>query len=535
MKAEETTVQRKTKKIWSKWKSIGTQTGTSTALLPAQRQFQEQVEINIRANSVMTKVTSVPPPENEPEEQPETTPRSGNLPKDYALDILQWTARFFMHGDPLRSRRSSKSKSGNTSSDVSDIPTDVSDIPADVRSSLEENLYYEAHERQSSEESCSELRSALETQGSLDESTSASDLPLDSAPITISNLSTSTSISTDTGEEGNAAYRARCAREADMLGDPDTSSSGIASTDQSELADRNDWFQRGEDLVAEENRNVLPPEDLEPSEEEDLGQRDAVLALEQWMQSGPHVLAENPIEKNLNNEPIESEGSGTSIYPPVIPPRWLITDSIEQASTSSEDLSRSRSVERQAGPSKSKKKRWQKRGQLRSLQKSLETSMVSTEEEIDSSKQAAKAIEEDSNPHPADDGLKESSSGMESLVDSERAKSDLSASLPMEVETRGIYAPSTSKQGLETCSHSKASTKRGKKSRAFNKESAKTKYSLPSPTKSKQESSSSKQSQQRKGKSPISQGKNPDERSTREDDDSKKEKSMSKNNLDVVF
>ncbi|GIZ04578.1 hypothetical protein CEXT_666641 [Caerostris extrusa] len=582
MKLEETTVQEKNENL-EQVKSIGTQTGTSTALLPAQEPIpgtsrdqhpgefshdegesgttpRKDLDCHAEELTASDSVDEpaeqhpVPPPENEPEEQPETSNQgSGNLPKDYAHYPPMDVARFFMHGDPLRSRRSSKSKSGNTSSDVSDIPTDVSDIPADVRSSLEENLYYEAHERQSSEESCSELRSALETQGSLDESTSASDLPLDSAPITISNLSTSTSISTDTGEEGNAAYRARCAREAEMLGDPDTSSSGIASTDQSELADRNDWFQRGEDLVAEENRNVLPPEDVELSEEEDLGQRDAVIALEQWMPSGPHVLAENPIEKNLNNKPIESEGAGISIYPPVIPPLWLITreygsseaaaaecspkrilksgsllkkDSLELASTSSEDLSRGRSVERQAGPSKSKKKRWQKRGKLRSLQKPLETSMVSIEEEIDSSKQAAKAIEEDSTIHPADDGLKESSSGMESLVDSERAKSDLSASLPMEVETRGIYAPSTSKQGLETCSHSKASPKRGKKSRAFTKESAKTKYSLPSPTKSKQESSSSKQSQQRKGKSPISQGKNPDERSTRkdEDDDSKKEK-----------
>ncbi|GIY74570.1 hypothetical protein CDAR_410161 [Caerostris darwini] len=577
MKLEETAVEEKNENL-EQVKSIGAPTGTSTALLPAQEPIpgtsrdqhpgefshdqgesgttpRKDLDCHAEELTALDSVDEpaeehpVPPPENEPEQQPETSNQgSGNLPKDYAHYPPMDVARFFMHGDPLRSRRSSKSKSGNTSSDVSDIP-------ADVRSSLEETLYYEAPERQNSEESCSEFRSALETQGSLDESTSASDLPLDSAPITVSNLSSSMSISTDTGEEGNEAYRARCARDADILGDPDTSSSGIASTDQSELANRNDWFQRGEDLAAGENRNDLPPEVVENSEEEDLGQRDAVLALDQWMQGGAHVPAENPIEKNLDNEPIESEGSGTSVVPPEIPPRRYTTgeyesseaaaecspkrilksesllkkDSLEPASTSSEDLSRSRSVERepvnQTGPKKSKKKHWQKRGKLRSLQKPLATSMISIEEEIDTSKQAAKAIEEDSKPHPADDGLKESSSGMESLVGSERAKSDQSASLPMEVETRDIYAPSTSKQGLETSSHSEASTKRGKKSRAFTKESAKTKSSLPSPTKSKQESSSRKHSQQRKGKSPISKGKNPDERSTSngEDDDSKKE------------
>ncbi|GIY16899.1 hypothetical protein CDAR_375181 [Caerostris darwini] len=90
----------------------------------------------------------------------------------------------------------------------------------------------------------------------------------------------------------------------------------------------------------------------------------------------------------------------------------------------------------------------------------------------------------------------------------------------MEAGTRDIYGHSTSKQGMETISskvcpkisssHSKTSTKRGKKCREFTKESAKTKSSLPSPTKPKQnsgESSRSNHSQQHKDKFPISKGK----------------------------
>ncbi|GIY74572.1 hypothetical protein CDAR_410171 [Caerostris darwini] len=618
MKLEETAVQGENVE---QVKSTGTPTGTSTALqaqdpIPGTSRDQHPGDVSreqgesgstprkddchAKESTASVSVEQpeeqpVPPPENEPEEQPMSeTSNEGSGNVSYAHYPPMDVARFFMHGESLRSSRSSRSKSGNTSSDVSDIPTDVSDIPKDVARSSQETLYYEARERQNSEESCSEFHSALETQGSFDESTSASDLPLDSAQITISNLSFSTSISTDTGEQGNAAYRARCARDAEMLGGPqDSSLSGLASADQSELANRNVWFQRGQELVAGENRNDLPPVVVENSEEEDLGQRDAVLALEQWMQGGARVLAENRIEENLDDERGASVGSGSRIVPPEIPPRRFIagacvsgegsssrnvppeiparkfisgehgsstagdecrqerslkfgnllkksedddncslsrhssSDSIEPAGASIEDVSRSRSVKRehvdQAGPSQSKKKHWQKSGKLRSLQKPLAASMISIEEEMDSSKPAAKAIGEDSNPHPADDGLKESS-GMECLVDSERVKSDQSAGLPMEVETRDIYAPSTSKQGLEISTHSKASTKRGNKSREFTKESAETKSSLPSTAKSKQESSSSKYSLQRKSKTPISEGKNPDERSTRKDADDNSEK-----------
>ncbi|GIZ04585.1 hypothetical protein CEXT_666701 [Caerostris extrusa] len=95
---------------------------------------------------------------------------------------------------------------------------------------------------------------------------------------------------------------------------------------------------------------------------------------------------------------------------------------------------------------------------------------------------------------------------------SESSKTDQPKNIPMEAETRDIYAPSTSKQGLETSpqisrSHSKTSFKRGKKSRGFPKESAKTKSNLPSSTKSKQkslQSCSNKRSLEHKGKSPIS-------------------------------
>ncbi|GIY74574.1 hypothetical protein CDAR_410181 [Caerostris darwini] len=487
----------------------------------------------------------VPPPEIEPlEEHPVTPPE--DEPVDYTHYSRMEVVRFFMRDESLPSRRTSRSRSrniglihgsGNTTSDVSDIPKDVTN--------LKESFYHDALESQISEESCSEFQSALETQGIRDDSTSASNLPIDSAPISISNLS----ISTDTGEDIAAAL-ARFARETEMLGDPDTSSSSIAYRDQSEPTSRYAWFLWDDS-----------------TDEEDLLQREAVRALAHWMQRGAHVVAENPIEEKLDNERVASEGSDSRIVPPEIPPRRFITgacgsgeksdsrivppeipartfisgehesstagaecrpkrslklgnllkkkddncslsrqlssDSVEPASTSNKDLSRSRSIKRepddQAGPSESKKKHWQKSGTLRSLQMPLATSMVSIEEEIDSSKQAGNGIEQDSNPHPADDGLGEPSSGMENQQSfaSESSKSDQPKNIPMEAETRDIYAPSTS--------------------------------NLPSSTKSKQkrgESCSSKSSPEHKGKSPISIGKEcPDERSTRkdEDDDSKKE------------
>ncbi|GIZ04583.1 hypothetical protein CEXT_666681 [Caerostris extrusa] len=118
----------------------------------------------------------VPPPEGEPSEEHPVPPPEGE-PVDYTHYSRMEVARFFIHDESLPIRRSSRSRSrnigsihgsGNTSSDVSDIPRDVTN--------LEESLCHEALESQISVESCSEFQSALETQGFIDNSTSASNL-----------------------------------------------------------------------------------------------------------------------------------------------------------------------------------------------------------------------------------------------------------------------------------------------------------------------------------------------------------------------
>ncbi|GIZ04584.1 hypothetical protein CEXT_666691 [Caerostris extrusa] len=97
-----------------------------------------------------------------------------------------------------------------------------------------------------------------------------------------------------------------------MLGDLDTSSSSIAYRDQSEPTSRYAWF---------------PWDDS--TDEEDLLQREAVPALEHWMHRGKRLVAENPIEENLDNERAASEGSDSRIVPPEIPPRRFITDACD--------------------------------------------------------------------------------------------------------------------------------------------------------------------------------------------------------------
>ncbi|KAF8789366.1 hypothetical protein HNY73_007307 [Argiope bruennichi] len=124
--------------------------------------------------------------------------------------------------------------SANTSSDLSEMPSEIADV------SREGSVYHDALETFEREETPS-YRSALETQSSEASDTNFSEILEDSSPPIP--LGSSASISTS-GEGYD--FIAECLREAEERSEPPSTSSGIGSTDQSELANLQQWGLAGE-------------------------------------------------------------------------------------------------------------------------------------------------------------------------------------------------------------------------------------------------------------------------------------------------
>ncbi|CAL1271814.1 unnamed protein product [Larinioides sclopetarius] len=128
--------------------------------------------------------------------------------------------------------------SANTSADVSEIRSEIADISA------EGSVYHDAAENLEKEQSPS-YASAVERQSSETSESNISELQDDSIPSATSE-SSSVSSSTPSEEQGHQAYLAQLQREAEARGVPISTSSGIGSTNRSELIHLKAWNTAGE-------------------------------------------------------------------------------------------------------------------------------------------------------------------------------------------------------------------------------------------------------------------------------------------------
>ncbi|GFV75535.1 hypothetical protein TNCV_2239841 [Trichonephila clavipes] len=129
---------------------------------------------------------------------------------------------------------------GNTLSDISEICTQT------AGSSMEESVYHDAQSNVKSEPSASLYHDAVESQ-TADHSDSNSLGGLSS--LTSSEPTGVTTASTPTEEQGNDAYIKGLEREARQRGSPPSTSSGIASTDPSQVNKNLEWVEVGERLL----------------------------------------------------------------------------------------------------------------------------------------------------------------------------------------------------------------------------------------------------------------------------------------------
>lgn len=345
-----------------------------------------------------------------------------------------------LHHSPGSRRYDFATDSANTSSDVSEIRSEVAEI------STEGSVYQEAADIFQKEDSPSVYEPAVERQSSEASDTNISDLQDESAPLPTPTPSTSVSISTNTGEQGHQAYLAQLQREADERGVPISTSSGIGSTNQSELSHLKRWGAVGEigfyrpnleDIIDDQEisehgaRGEEPQPAAECMEDEPIleggGKQESDRLLQQERQSEESnkaeieacrikqveegqvsdVLEVSPSVRRKTSKCLSDSTSAENIVSKLRPrigkkskmvaSKSIVTsrsssESTEPKSSSSDELHRKESPEIKSSsgsqdPSHSEKgrKSWQKFGQLRSMQLSAVPSKdsVITEEEED--------------------------------------------------------------------------------------------------------------------------------------------------------
>ncbi|GBO23244.1 hypothetical protein AVEN_63086-1 [Araneus ventricosus] len=188
-----------------------------------------------------------------------------------------------------------------TLSDVSEIRSEIAD------SSAEGSVYHDAPESFEEDQSSS-YASAVETQSSGTSDTNISELQDDSAPPPTPPNS-SVSISTPSGEQGHRAYLERLQIEADARGEPMSTSSGIGSTNQSELAHLEAWNMAGE--IGPDGHNVVDPNQDVPDNRAQGGElqptsesvEDEPILVDQQMQAFDRLFEQEQRNEENREEP----------------------------------------------------------------------------------------------------------------------------------------------------------------------------------------------------------------------------------------